>query len=140
MSFITLLSTLAIVIGLASGLPQLATMTRNRSASGQSALGWSLGAFVNTMMAYVNFAGYHAAALAGGNVLSVLICLTAVALVLRFGTQDAGVPPAATPLAVVPASGDVIPVSDLATHEFWTLREHFEHEARRRSELELAPA
>jgi hypothetical protein len=130
MSFITLLSTLAIVIGLASGVPQLAAMLRSRSAAGQSALGWSLGVFVNTLMAYVNFAGYHATALAAGNLLSVATCLTAVGLVLRFG---GGTPePAPAPVT--------IPVSDLATHEFWALRDHLEDEAQRRSERQLAAA
>jgi hypothetical protein len=143
MSFITLLSSIAIVVGLVSGLPQLATMARTRSAAGQSAVGWLLGAFVNTMMAYVNFAGYHAAALSAGNVLSVGICATAVSLVLRFGA-DAGAEPAADTrgvpaLTLAAPGGQVsdIPVSDLATHEFWALRDHFEHEARRRSEREL---
>lgn len=135
MSFITLLSTLAIVIGLASGLPQLAAMLRSHSAAGQSALGWSLGVFVNTLMAYVNFAGYHATALAAGNVVSVATCLTAVALVLRFGGGSTSQAAAATPR---PAGA--IPVSDLATHEFWALREHLEHEAQRRGERELAVA
>lgn len=134
MSFITLLSTVAIVIGLASGLPQLSAMLRNRSAAGQSAFGWGLGVFVNAMMAYVNFAGYHATALAAGNVLSVATCLTAVALVLRFGT----VAPALEPATPRPAGA--IPVSDLATHEFWALREHLEHEAQRRGERQLAAA
>jgi hypothetical protein len=66
MSLLPIFSTTAIVIGLAAALPQLAAMLNARSAAGQSALGWSLGAFVNCLMAYVNYVGYGAKVLAAG--------------------------------------------------------------------------
>jgi hypothetical protein len=129
MSLLALASTTAIVIGLCAALPQLAAMIRARSAAGQSSLGWALGAFVNTLMVYVNFAGYHATVLAIGNAASVVLCLVAVALVLRFGDAD----PAA---GADPERRDAH-VSDLATGEFWALREQLEHEARRRDQGRL---
>jgi hypothetical protein len=124
MSLLAVFSTTAIVIGLAAVLPQLTTMYRARSAAGQSALGWSLGAFVNGLMAYVNFVGYGAFVLALGNLLSVGLCLTALALVVRFGTQ-------------APATAGV---DGLPTGEFWALRDALEHEARRRDPHALAAA
>jgi predicted DNA repair protein MutK len=122
MSLLPIFSTTAIVIGLAAALPQLAAMLNARSAAGQSALGWSLGAFVNCLMAYVNYVGYGAKVLAGGNVASVGICLTAVALVVRFGDASA-------------AQGEAAPavrVDELETTEFHALRDLLEDEARRR--------
>jgi hypothetical protein len=133
MSLLALVSSTAIVIGLCAALPQLAAMVRARSAAGQSALGWSLGAFVNGLMSYVNFAGYHATVLALGNVASLALCLVAVALVARFGTGEAD-------------EGEAddgrrqATVSDLPTHEFWALREQLEHEAARRGQPVLVAA
>jgi hypothetical protein len=127
MSLLAIFSTTAIVVGLAAVIPQLATMVRARSAAGQSALGWSLGAFVNTLMAYVNFAGYHATVLALGNVLSVALCLAALGLVFRYGDAAS---------ARVAEAG----VDGLPTSEFWALREALEHEARRRDPHAFATA
>lgn len=120
MSLLPLFSTAAIVIGLAAALPQLYAMVRARSAAGQSALGWMLGATVNLLMAYVNFVGYQATPLALGNVASLAICLAAVGLVMRFGevTGDEEVPFA---------------FHELPTLEFVVLRDQLEDEARRRS-------
>jgi hypothetical protein len=126
MSFLPIASTTAIVIGLAAALPQLAAMLNARSAAGQSALGWSLGAFVNMLMAYVNYVGYGAKVLAAGNVASVGICLTAVALVVRFGT-DAEAEPS-------------VRLDELATTEFHALRDQLEDEARRRDERRVLVA
>jgi predicted DNA repair protein MutK len=122
MSLLPIFSTTAIVIGLAAALPQLAAMLNARSAAGQSALGWTLGAFVNCLMAYVNYVGYGAKVLAAGNVASVGICLSAVALVVRFGTD--------APAQAEPA----VRVDELATTEFHALRDALEDEARRRDE------
>jgi hypothetical protein len=122
MSLLPILSTTAIVIGLCSALPQLAAMVRARSAAGQSSLGWSLGALVNLLMAYVNLVGYDATVLAAGNVGSVGICVAAIGLVLRFGP------------AVEEADEPLLPVHELPTSEFWILRDQLEHEARRRDE------
>ncbi|MCW3004738.1 MAG: hypothetical protein JWQ20_4036 [Conexibacter sp.] len=128
---------MAIVIGLCAALPQLAAMVRARSAAGQSSLGWSLGAFVNGLMSYVNFAGYHATVLAVGNVASLMICVVAVGLVARFGPgAHAHAHPHAAPVVHLPG----VHVGELPTSEFWALREQLEHEARRRDELGLVAA
>jgi|1185.fasta_scaffold18972_2 hypothetical protein len=124
MSLLPFASTAAIVIGLCAALPQLAAMIRARSAAGQSSLGWSLGACVNLLMAYVNLAGYHATVLAAGNVASLALCTVAIALVLRLG-PGAG---------AAPIAQDGAAVHELPTGEFWALREQLEHEARRRDE------
>jgi hypothetical protein len=125
MSLLPIASSAAIVIGLCAALPQLAAMVRARSAAGQSSLGWSLGAFVNLLMAYVNFAGYHATVLAAGNVASLALCLVAVGLVLRFGTGAD---------AAVADDDPQVAIHELPTTEFWALRDQLEHEARRRDE------
>jgi hypothetical protein len=133
MTLLAFASTTAIVIGLCAAVPQLTAMVRARSAAGQSALGWTLGAFVNFLMAYVNLAGYHATALALGNVASLTLCLVAVALVVRFGDAGAVAP---GPAPAVAGAGDDAPVSvhELPTGEFWALRDQLEHEARRRDD------
>ena len=123
MSLLPFFSTLAIVIGLAAALPQLHAMVRARSAAGQSALGWLLGATVNTLMAYVNFVGYHATPLAVGNVASLAICLAAVGLVVRFGAEEVAVASPSAPSAF----------HELPTLELVVLREQLDHEARRRA-------
>jgi hypothetical protein len=122
MSLLPICSTTAIVIGLAAALPQLAAMVRARSAAGQSATGWALGAFVNLLMAYVNLVGYQAGVLAAGNVASLALCIVAVALVTRFGTGGAG------------EDERPVLVHELPTTEFWALRDQLEDEARRRHE------
>ncbi|HET6506407.1 MAG TPA: hypothetical protein VFG42_06435 [Baekduia sp.] len=125
MSLLPVFSSAAIVIGLAASLPQLYAMLRVRSAAGQSALGWMLGATVNTLMAYVNFVGYHATPLALGNVASLAICLAAVGLVVRFGeVVDEVVDGFEEPL---------VAFHELPTMEFVALRDQLEDEARRRS-------
>lgn len=126
MSLLPIASTTAIVIGLCAALPQLAAMTRARSAAGQSALGWGLGAFVNMLMAYVNLVGYQATVLAAGNVASVALCLVAVGLVVRYGSSDDA-----------PVEERPVQIHDLATTEFWALRDQLEHEARRRDERRI---
>lgn len=123
MSLLPIFSSAAIVIGLAAALPQLYAMVRARSAAGQSALGWMLGVLVNTLMAYVNLVGYKATALAAGNLASVAICLTAVGLVVRFGTA-----------ADEEADEAAFAFHDLPTMELVVLREQLEHETRRRDE------
>jgi hypothetical protein len=129
MSLLPIFSTTAIVIGLCAALPQLAAMIRARSAAGQSALGWTLGASVNSLMAYVNLVGYKATVLAAGNVGSVTICLAAVALVVRFGPSSPG-----------PAEDRPVGIHELETTEFWALRDQLEDEARRRDEQRVLVA
>jgi hypothetical protein len=141
MSLLPIASSTAIVIGLCAALPQLAAMVRARSAAGQSSLGWSLGACVNSLMAYVNLVGYKATVLAAGNLASLALCLVAVALVVRFGAGAAAGPVAAAPVA--DDDDRRLAVHELPTTEFWALRDQLEHEARRRDEqrpLALAAA
>jgi len=126
MSLLPLFSSAAIVIGLAAALPQLYAMVRARSAAGQSALGWLLGATVNTLMAYVNFVGYHATPLALGNVASLAICLAAVGLVTRYG--------ASVEEGASERDAAVRAFHELPTMELVVLREQLEHETRRRDE------
>jgi hypothetical protein len=133
MSLLPFFSSAAIVIGLAAALPQLYAMVRARSAAGQSALGWLLGATVNTLMAYVNYVGYKATALAVGNVASLAICLAAVGLVARFGVGVAA--RGADVEAEAPHA-----FHDLPTLELVVLRDQLDHEARRRDEHRTAPA
>jgi hypothetical protein len=127
MSLLPIFSTTAIVIGLCAALPQLGAMVRARSAAGQSALGWTLGMFVNFLMAYVNYVGYDATVLAAGNLASLGLCLVAVALVVRFG-------PGAGAEAKEAAGERPVQIHELPTTEFWALRDQLEHEARRRDE------
>ncbi|MEN0015047.1 MAG: hypothetical protein AAGC46_16890 [Solirubrobacteraceae bacterium] len=85
MNSISILSTLAMAVGLAAALPQILQMVRTRSASGQSALGWGMGLVTNLSMAYVNEVGFGAKALMASNLLSGTLCLAAIALIGRFG-------------------------------------------------------
>ena len=129
---ITSISMLAVMIGVTGIVPQLVTMLRNHSSTGQSMLGWWLGFTANLALAFVNAFGNHAPVLAIGNVLSFTGCLGAVFLVWRY--------PAEPEAAPVDAS-----VTDMHTQEFVALREAViaEHERRierRTGDLELAAA
>ena len=130
MSLLPIFSTTAIVIGLAAALPQLAAMLNARSAAGQSALGWSLGAFVNCLMAYVNYVGYGAKVLAAGNVASV------------GDLPERGRARRALRRRGAPAAQDepAVRLDELATTEFHALRDQLEDEARRRDERRVLVA
>jgi hypothetical protein len=125
---ITSISMLAAMIGVTGIVPQLVTMLRNRSSTGQSMLGWSLGFTANLSLAFVNAFGNHAPVLAIGNVLSFSGCMTAVLLVWRYRADEDAAPM------------DEI-VSDMHTQEFVALREAViaEHQ-RRTGDLQLAAA
>ena len=125
---ITSISMLAVMIGVTGIVPQLVTMLRNRSSTGQSMLGWSLGFTANLALAFVNAFGNHSPVLAIGNVLSFTGCLTAVLLVWRYPRE-----PEAAPVEAI--------VTDMHTQEFVALREAViaEHE-RRTGDLQLAAA
>ena len=128
--YITSISMLAVVISVTCNVPQLVTMLRTRTSSGQSSLGWALGLTANSGLAFVNWFGYHSPVLAVGNVLSVSACLTAICLVrlYRDGAAADEVPVAHT-------------VTDMHTQEFVVLRDAVLAEHRRRSgEPELVPA
>lgn len=128
MDLVALFSTIAIFIGLSSGIPQITTMLKSRSASGQSATGWSLAVGAQILMGYVNFVGYQATMLAIGNAVTFCICISAVVLIRRFGGGSA-----AAPAVAAPSGMPIVALHDLPTGEFLALRDDFEHEARRRS-------
>lgn len=124
MTFITFCSTLAIFIGLFGVVPQIAAMLRSRSSAGQSSVGWSMGAAVNVMMAYVNFAGYDAVLLTAGNVAGATLCAVALLCVVRLRAR-------ADAPSVLPGSADTF--AALEHDEFWALRDIVLEEAARRS-------
>ncbi len=126
MDLVALFTTIAIFIGLSSGVPQITKMLSSRSAAGQSAAGWSLGVGAQILMGYVNLVGYQATMLAVGNAITFCICLSAVALIRRFGDGPA-------PAVATPSGMPILALHDLPTGEFLALRDDFEHEARRRS-------
>ncbi|MCW3012962.1 MAG: hypothetical protein JWO02_54 [Solirubrobacterales bacterium] len=80
---LSILSTTAIVLGLAGVMPQITEMLRRGSAAGQSALGWSMGMTVNALMGYMNITQYDASVLALGNVAGGALCGIALGIVLR---------------------------------------------------------
>jgi hypothetical protein len=119
---ITSISMLAVLIGVTGIVPQLVTMLRNRSSTGQSKLGWSLAFTANFALAFVNAFGNHAPVLAFGNVLSSSGALTAVFLVWRFPGEHE---PALAPVDEL--------VTDMHTGEFVALREAVLAEHHRRT-------
>jgi uncharacterized protein with PQ loop repeat len=88
MTAISLLSTFAVIVGLAGILPQLSRMLRSRSAAGQSAFGWSLGAAGNLSMLYVNLVGYHATILAVNNLIALMLCVVAMSIILWLNRHE----------------------------------------------------
>lgn len=126
---ITTLSMLAALVGVLGNIPQLITMLRTRSSSGQSIAGWMLGVSANLALGFVNAVGYHADLLAIGNALSLSSCLAAIVLVRQFRS------PAQEPPAVAAA------VTEMHTQEFVVLRDAVLAEHHRRTgELQLAAA
>lgn len=111
MSVVTVLSALAMALGLAGALPQIARMMRARSAAGQSAVGWGMGVATNASMAYVNFFGFHAPMLTLSNLLSGALCAAAIVLIVRLGEGEP--PPPERPATLV----------DMPTCEFVALRD-----------------
>ena len=133
-AFITTTSLLAVLVGVTGIVPQLVTMLRTKSASGQSMLGWGLCFAANLGLGFVNAFGYHAALLAIGDALSMSGCVVAVFLIGRY--REAGV-------TAAPASGHapVATVTEMHTQEFVALRDAViaEHQ-RRTGDLRLAVA
>jgi hypothetical protein len=128
-AFIATISMLAVLVNVSCNVPQLVTMFRTRSSSGQSILGWALAFAANAALGFVNRFGYHSTVLAIGNVLSASACLTAICLVRLYRRAPAGEPPV------------VDSVTDMRTQEFIVLREAVlaEHQ-RRTGERELVTA
>jgi hypothetical protein len=84
MNSISLVSTIAMAVGLAAALPQILQMIKTRTSSGQSVLGWGMGLVTNASMAYVNFVGFHSTPLAASNLLSASLCVAAIGLIVQF--------------------------------------------------------
>jgi hypothetical protein len=112
MTLVTLLSTLAMILGLGGILPQLGKMIRSRSAGGQAVLGWGMGCAAHASMAYVNFFGFHSTLLSASNVIAGSLCGFAIVLITTLGRR-------ATTAAPAPAFA----FDDMPTHEFTALRE-----------------
>lgn len=151
MNLISLLSTIAMTVGLAASLPQIARMTRTRSAGGQSLVGWGMGLVTNLSMAYVNLVGFGAVELMGSNLLNGALCLTAMALIVRFNAPEADDDLAEA--TVIPMRPTVVPApemhahahfADMPTTEFVALREAVaaasDHRAQRYRERDLLAA
>lgn len=107
MTLLSLISTLAILLGLAGVVPQIVAMVRRRSAAGQSPLGWLLGVSVNVLMSYVNLVGYGAEALALGNACGGLLCVVALGCALRLPRAPAPAAAAARPDPLDMSTGDL---------------------------------
>jgi hypothetical protein len=127
---ITTISIVAVAIGVTGILPQLATMSRTRSASGQSILGWSLGFTANLALAFVNGFGNHATVLAVGNLLSLSGCLIAACLVHRYRQSEVVLK---ADVEAEPETPMVSIVTDMRTQEFVVLRAAVIAEDHRRS-------
>ncbi|MGX6448603.1 hypothetical protein ACVU7I_11130, partial [Patulibacter sp. S7RM1-6] len=134
MILISLLSTVAVVFGIGANLPQIARMARTRTAAGQSPVGWAMGATTNLCLAYVNLVGLGAMVLGLANLVTVLLCSIAIALILRFG-GGAGDAPAEPVLAGTrPAAPGHETLVDMPTQELVLLREAVDAAERRRAE------
>lgn len=128
MTFISIASTIAIVLGFAGTLPHIVTMLKTRSSGGQAPLGWIFGITVNVMTGYVNLFGLGATMLGFGNVLAAAFNVVALALVLRFGPGEAAV-------AEEPAPGGYF--HELPTGEFDAIKSLIDEEHARRESFRI---
>ncbi len=124
MTLISLLSAFATVLGLSGAIPQIIRMVRARSAAGQSPVGWLMGGLCHACMVYVNAVGHHATLLAVGNVVTLALCTTAVAVIVSLRGRSRT--PSATP---APAEELVA----LPTQEFQLLADAVRVAERRRT-------
>lgn len=129
MTLLSLISTFAIVLGLAGVVPQIVAMVRRRSAAGQSPLGWLLGVTVNVLMSYVNLVGYGAEALAVGNACGGMLCVVALGCAVRL--------PRAVEPTVVPVRPDPL---DLSTGDLSEMLVALAEERERREQRRRAAA
>lgn len=111
-------------VGLAAALPQIIRMHRTRSSGGQSVMGWGMGLITNLSMAYVNLFGFGAAALMASNLVSAVLCVAAMALIVRFGA-DADDLSATEAIELRPVAATVHhgALVEMPTQEFVALRE-----------------
>ena len=139
MTLLSLISTLAILLGLAGVVPQIVAMVRRRSAAGQSPLGWLLGVMVNVLMAYVNLAGYGAESLALGNACGGMLCLVALGCATRL-PRAATLPAPARPDPLDMSTGDLSEMLVALAEERERREERRRAAAAVESERELAVA
>jgi hypothetical protein len=136
MTYITLISTVAMLLGLGGIVPQIFRMARARSAAGQSAIGWFMCMGAQLSMAYLNGLVFGAPLLTASNLTAATLC--AIALVL-IGVMGRRAPAGA--IAATPATAATADLVDLATQEFVVLRDAvLAADAARRPRAELIPA
>lgn len=133
MSFISIASTIAIVLGFAGTLPHIATMLQTRSSGGQAPLGWIFGITVNVMTGYVNLVGLGATMLGVGNVLAGAFNVVALVLVLHYGRREAAVAVADEPAVAAPRGY----FHELPTGEFDTIKSLIDEEHARRESFRV---
>jgi len=129
MNIIPIASSAAIVLGLAATLPQITTMVRTRSASGQSPLGWTLGLSVNVLMGYINLTGLHAELLGLGNLAGAALNAIALSCVMRFAVERYEEPAPAVVGIVEPATPSF---EALPTEELYVIKSRIDAEHARR--------
>lgn len=140
MSFISIASTFAIVLGFAGTIPHIRTMLKSRSSGGQSPLGWSMGISVNVLTGYVNLAGPGAIMLGVGNVLAGTFSVIALTCVVRF-RHGAAEHAAVAVAAVVPEQARALfAFHELPTGEFDALKSLIDEEHARRETFQAADA
>lgn len=147
MSILSIASTFAIVLGLASTVPQIATMLRTRSAHGQSPLGWTLGLSVNVLMGYVNIAGFHAPLLGVGNLAGAALNAVALTCVMRLAVSVVDAVDVADAVDAVDATASsmtnarpLVAFEELPTAEFHVIKSQIDAEHARREHQLCAQA
>lgn len=136
MTYITLISTVAMLLGLGGIVPQIFRMARARSAAGQSAIGWFMCMGAQLSMAYLNGLVFGAPLLTASNLTAATLCAIALVLIGVMGRRAPAGATAATP--ATPATADLV---DLATQEFVVLRDAvLAADAARRPRAELIRA
>lgn len=130
MSFLSIASSIAIVLGLTGTVPQIVAMLRRRSAAGQSPVGWGIGIVVHALMGYVNYFGYGATTLAVGSGFSLTLAAVALTCTLRLPRE---------PAAAIPEPEE-LPTGDLAEMLQALAEERERREARRRAQAEAHEA
>jgi len=150
MNTISLISTVAMALGLSASLPQIVRMLSARSAGGQSIVGWGMGIATNLCLAYVNAFGYGAMALMVSNLTTAVICSFACVLIMRFREPATQVTTPEDYVIEIPSTPSLVPsafeahhghIVGLPTTEFEVLRDAVfaaEQTRRERQPVELS--
>lgn len=126
---IQILSSFAVIAGLFGVIPQIVSMLRSGSSTGQSAAGWSVGVSVNVVMGYVNLVGLHAGLLATGNAIAGTLCAFALLCAVRLRDSGRDDVPEVEGEPVVGGAN----LYELPTAEFHVVRAHVLREHARRT-------